>query len=86
DRQADYYINLAGGRDELLNNGRGITITDMNKRTERLRADTVITPETMIRVPTNRFTAYFNQYGPVITALLSIVSTVITVFVVTGNL
>jgi protein involved in polysaccharide export with SLBB domain len=86
DRQADYYINLAGGRDELLNNGRGITITDMNRRTERLKADTVIMPETMIRVPTNRFTAYFNQYGPVVTAILSIVSTVISILAVTGNL
>jgi protein involved in polysaccharide export with SLBB domain len=86
DRQADYYINLAGGRDELLNNGRGLTITDINRRTEKLKADTVIAPETMIWVPTNRFTAYFNQYGPVITAILSIVSTTITIFAVAGNL
>jgi protein involved in polysaccharide export with SLBB domain len=86
DRLADYYIGLAGGRDELLNNGRGLTITNINRRTEKLKTDTVIAPETMIWVPTNRFTAYFNQYGPVITAILSIVSTVITIFAVTGNL
>jgi protein involved in polysaccharide export with SLBB domain len=86
DRLADYYVTLAGGRDELLNNGRGIRITDMNEKTGRLRTDAVIMPETMIWVPTNRFTAYFNQYGPVITAILSIVSTVITIFAVTGNL
>jgi hypothetical protein len=86
DRLADYYITLAGGRDELLNNGRGIRVTDMNEKTGRLRADAVIMPETMIWVPTNRFTAYFNQYGPVITAILSIVSTVITIFAITGNL
>jgi protein involved in polysaccharide export with SLBB domain len=86
DRLADYYINLAGGRDELLNNGRGITITDMNDRTERLKTNTVIMPETMIRVPTNRFTAYFNQYGPVITTILSIVTAGLTIFAITGNL
>jgi protein involved in polysaccharide export with SLBB domain len=85
DRMADYYINLAGGRDELLNNGRGITITDINKRTQKLQEDSVIEPETMIRVPTNRFTAYFNQYGPIITTILSIVSTVITIFAITEN-
>jgi protein involved in polysaccharide export with SLBB domain len=86
DRLADYYINLAGGRDELLNNGRGIRITDMHEKTGRLRTDAVIAPETMIWVPTNRFTAYFNQYGPVITTILSILSTVLTIFAVTGNL
>jgi protein involved in polysaccharide export with SLBB domain len=85
DRQADYYINLAGGRDELLNNGRGITITDMNKRTEKLKMNTVIMPETMIRVPTNRFTAHFNQYGPVITTILSIVTAGLTIFAITGS-
>jgi protein involved in polysaccharide export with SLBB domain len=86
DRLADYYINLAGGRDELLNNGKGITITDIDKKTQALEADSVIAPETMIRVPTNRFTAYFNQYGPIITTILSIVSSVLTIFAVTGNL
>jgi protein involved in polysaccharide export with SLBB domain len=86
DRPADYYINLAGGRDELLNNGRGITITDINKKTARMAADTVIAPETMIWVPTNRITAYINQYGPIITTILSIVSTALTIFAITGNL
>ncbi|MDR1248930.1 MAG: ligand-binding protein, partial [Treponema sp.] len=85
DRQAEYYISLAGGRDELLNNGRGITITDMHNRTERLRADTLIQPETMIRVPTNRFTAHFNQYGPIITTILSIITTCLTIFAITGS-
>jgi protein involved in polysaccharide export with SLBB domain len=86
DRLAEYYINLAGGRDELLNNGRGITLTDINKNRGRLRPDTVIAPEMMIWVPTNRFTAHFNQFGPIITTILSIVSTALTIFAVTGNL
>jgi hypothetical protein len=81
DRQADYYISLAGGRDDLQNNGRGIRITDMNKR--KVKEGALIEPEMMIWVPINRFTAYFNQYGPVITSLLSIVSTVLTLLAIT---
>jgi protein involved in polysaccharide export with SLBB domain len=84
DRQANYYINLAGGRDDLQNNGRGTRITDMNKRA--VKEDALIEPEMMIWVPTNRFTAHFNQYGPVITTILSIVSTLLTVFAITGSL
>jgi protein involved in polysaccharide export with SLBB domain len=84
DRQADYYISLAGGRDDLQNNGRGTTITDMNKR--EVKDDAIIEPEMMIWVPINRFTAHFNQYGPVITAILSIVSTMLTIFAITGSL
>jgi protein involved in polysaccharide export with SLBB domain len=83
DRQVDYYIGLAGGRDDLQNNGRGVTITDVNK--QRAKADAMIEPEMIIFVPINRFTTYFNQYGPIITTLLSIVSTVLTIFAVTGR-
>jgi protein involved in polysaccharide export with SLBB domain len=83
DRQADYYIGLAGGRDDMQNNGRGITITDLNK--QKAEADAMIEPEMLIWVPTNRFTAYFNQYGPVITTVLSIVSTVLTIFAITRS-
>jgi protein involved in polysaccharide export with SLBB domain len=84
DRQAEYYINLAGGRDEMQNNGRGTTITDINN--QKVTQGTIIAPEMMIWVPTNRFTAYFSQYGPVITTILSIASTLLTLFAVTGNL
>jgi protein involved in polysaccharide export with SLBB domain len=84
DRQADYYVSLAGGRDDMQNNGRGIAITDLNKR--KLKEDALIEPETIIWVPINRFTVYFNQYGPVITTILSIVTAVLTVFAITGGL
>jgi protein involved in polysaccharide export with SLBB domain len=84
DRMADYYINLAGGRDDLLNNGKGIRITDMNNR--KLSVSAVIAPETMIDVPTNRFSARFNQYGPIITTIVSIISMTISIFAVTGVL
>jgi protein involved in polysaccharide export with SLBB domain len=84
DRLSDYYINLAGGRDELQNNGRGIKITDMNNR--RLKADAMIEPETMIYVPINRFTVFFNQYGPIVTTILSIITTLLSVLAITGAL
>jgi hypothetical protein len=79
---ADYYINLAGGRDDLLNNGKGIRITDMNNR--KLSTRDMIAPETMIDVPTNRFSARFNQYGPIITTILSIITTTLSILAVTG--
>jgi protein involved in polysaccharide export with SLBB domain len=84
DRMADYYINLAGGRDDLLNNGRGIRITDMNNR--KLSVRDMIAPETMIDIPTNRFSARFNQYGPIITTILSIITTTLSILAVTGIL
>ncbi|MDR1302347.1 MAG: SLBB domain-containing protein, partial [Treponema sp.] len=82
DRKADYYINLAGGRDDLLNNGRGITITDMNNK--RLAMSENIPPESMISVPTNTFSAKFNQFGPIITTVLSIISATLSIFAITG--
>jgi protein involved in polysaccharide export with SLBB domain len=84
DRMADYYINLAGGRDDLLNNGRGIRVTDMNNR--KLSGAAFVEPETMIEVPTNRIIARINQYGPVITTVLSIISTTISILLVSGVL
>jgi protein involved in polysaccharide export with SLBB domain len=82
DRPAEYYINLAGGRNDLLNNGKGVQITDMNKR--ELSDSIMIAPETMINVPTNRFTARINQYGSVITTVLSIISTTLSILVISG--
>jgi hypothetical protein len=56
----------------------------MNNR--KLPVSAVIAPETMIDVPTNRFSARFNQYGPIITTILSIISMTISIFAVTGVL
>jgi protein involved in polysaccharide export with SLBB domain len=84
DRQADYYINLAGGRNELLNNGRGMKITDINNKA--VADSAIIQPESMIYLPTNAFTAKFNQYGPVITTILSIISATISIMAITGLL
>ncbi|GHU94227.1 hypothetical protein FACS189479_06690 [Spirochaetia bacterium] len=84
DRQADYYINLAGGRDEMKNTGRGETITDMDNR--KVKSDVIIEPEMMITVPMNSFIAKFNIYAPVITTVLSLFTTVLSVLAVTGVL
>jgi protein involved in polysaccharide export with SLBB domain len=82
DRTADYYVNLAGGRDELLNNGTGVRIHDMNNKS--LPVGYMVPPESMINVPTNRITAHFNQYGPIITTILTLVSTTLSILAVTG--
>jgi protein involved in polysaccharide export with SLBB domain len=84
ERTVEYYINLAGGRDKLLNNGRGTRMTDMNNR--NLPLSNVIAPETMIDVPINRFSAHFNQYGAIITTILSIITTTLSILAITGTL
>ncbi|MDR0629336.1 MAG: SLBB domain-containing protein, partial [Treponema sp.] len=84
DRRIEYYINLAGGRDELLNNGRGIKAFDMNNKS--LPLSKYIPPESMISVPTNTFSAKFNQFGPIITSILSIVSATLSILAITGVL
>jgi protein involved in polysaccharide export with SLBB domain len=84
DRQADYYINLAGGRDDLLNNKRGVTVRDINNK--KVKDNVMIEPEMMISVPTNRFSARFNQYGPIITTILSIAASLLSILAITGVL
>ncbi|MDR1987032.1 MAG: hypothetical protein LBP88_08700 [Treponema sp.] len=82
DRRVEYYINLAGGRDDLLNNGRGITAFDMNNKS--LPLSEYIPPESMISVPTNTLLARFNQFGPIVTSILSIVSATLSILAITG--
>lgn len=81
DRNWEYYVALAGGIDKNKNNFDTITIT--NIRGERMSKSDAVTPESIIHVKTNSFLYFFNQYAPVITTILSIVSTVFTVMAVT---
>jgi protein involved in polysaccharide export with SLBB domain len=83
DRQPEYYINLAGGRDETQNNGRGETITDINNR--KVKDGTMIEPEMMIKVPANRVLVQFNQYAPVIMTALSIMTTLLSILAITRS-
>ena len=78
DRDWEYYIGLAGGFIPGRNANNSITIVDLNGR--RLNKTDIITPETTITANTNHFLFYFNQYAPVITTTLSVISTALTVY------
>jgi hypothetical protein len=83
DRGWAYYVALAGGFVMERNARASVTIQDMSgaemKKTDR------ITPETIITAKTNAPLYYFNQYAPVITTLLTIVSTFLTIMIVAGQ-
>jgi len=78
DRDWEYYIGLAGGFIPGRNANNSITIVDLNGR--RMNKTDIITPETTITANTNHFLFYFNQYAPVITTTLSVISTALTVY------
>jgi protein involved in polysaccharide export with SLBB domain len=75
DRDWEYYIALAGGFIPGQNASQSIRITDLNGK--QLKKTDIITPETVITANTNDFLFYFNQYAPVITTVLSIITTLL---------
>ncbi|MDR2617746.1 MAG: SLBB domain-containing protein [Treponema sp.] len=77
DRTWDYYIALAGGFRPDQNARQSVTINDITGK--KLDKTDVITPETTITAKTNSFHYYFNQYAPVITTTLTIITTFITI-------
>lgn len=77
DRSWDYYVALAGGFVKERNTFEAVDIRDIGGK--KLRKTDPITPETVITARTNSGLYYFNQYAPVITTLLSIVSTFISI-------
>jgi protein involved in polysaccharide export with SLBB domain len=81
DRQADYYINLAGGRDQAKSNGLGVRVTDINNK--RVGKNEFIQPESMIYLPA-KFAYQFNQYAPIVTTILSIITTTLAILTTTG--
>jgi protein involved in polysaccharide export with SLBB domain len=78
DRDWEYYIGLAGGFIPGRNANNSITIMDLNGR--RMNKTDIITPETTITANTNHFLFFFNQYAPVITTTLGVISTALTVY------
>ncbi len=76
-RTYEYYIGLAGGFKKTENAFNSIKIKDING--EKLSKDAIILPECTITAKTNSFLYYFNQYAPIITTALSIVTTGISV-------
>ena len=80
DRDWEYYIALAGGFVPGRNARQSIDIINMNGN--KLKKTSRIDPETVITARTNSFTYYFNQYAPVITTTLSIVSSFLSIYLV----
>lgn len=78
----DYYVGLAGGFNKSMNSGKAVEIVDAEGN--KLSRNSEITPETTITAETNSFLFYFNQYAPVITTILSIISTSLSIMAVTG--
>lgn len=83
DRDWSYYVSLAGGFNNLMNSRESVTITDV-RGVKHSKSD-IITPETVIEANANAFLFYFNQYAPIITTTLSIVTTFITVTTLIGK-
>jgi hypothetical protein len=77
DRSWDYYVALAGGFVKERNSRDAVVIKDIAGKT--LRKTDPILPETVITARTNAGLYFFNQYAPVITTLLSLVTTFISV-------
>jgi protein involved in polysaccharide export with SLBB domain len=76
DRSWDYYVALAGGFVQERNSREAVDIKDIEGKT--LEKGDPITPETIITARTNAALYYFNRYAPVVTTILSIISTVIS--------
>lgn len=82
DRTWDYYIGLAGGFIKEKNAGNAIVITDANGK--KYKKSEFIKPEMTIEAKSNSRLYYFNQYAPIVTTILSAVSTSISILTVTG--
>lgn len=81
DRTWEYYVGLAGGIIPEKNSGKVVRIFDTAGN--KLEKESMILPESLIEVPANSFTYYFNTYAPVVTTVLTIASTVFTIIAVT---
>lgn len=83
DRDWQYYVALAGGIEPSRNTKESVAITNVNGKP--LKKTDSITPETVIHVKSNAFLYYFNQYAPVATTTLSLITTLLTIYAVTGG-
>jgi hypothetical protein len=77
DRNWEYYIGLAGGFKAGENANGAIVIRDLNG--QRKKKSEAITPETTITASTNHILYYFNQYAPIVSTILTVVSTIFSV-------
>jgi protein involved in polysaccharide export with SLBB domain len=84
DRDWEYYIGLAGGFNPDRNSLESIFIRNIDGT--RLKKTDPITPETTITAHTNSFLYGFNRWAPIVTTVLSIITSFFTVMAVTGAL
>ncbi|AEF84328.1 polysaccharide biosynthesis/export protein [Treponema primitia ZAS-2] len=77
DRGWDYYVALAGGFVMERNSRESVAIQDIGGRV--MKKTDPVSPETIITARTNAGLYYFNHYAPVVTTMLSIVTTFISV-------
>ena len=84
DRTWDYYVGLAGGINKEKNSLNTVQIRDINGK--ELDKNQPITPETTITASTNSFLYFFNKYAPVVTTILSVISTSISVLIYSQSL
>ena len=78
DRDYMYYIGLAGGFDVAKNKYDMVEIHDING--DKIKKSEEIKPESTINAKSNRFTYWFSYYSPIITSILSMITTSITLF------
>ena len=83
DRDWQYYISLAGGFDPYRNSGDAISIYDINGK--KLKNTDGLSPECRIVAESNSFLFYYNQYSPVIMTTLSLVTTILSIWAITGR-
>ncbi|MBI9097316.1 MAG: SLBB domain-containing protein, partial [Spirochaetaceae bacterium] len=72
-----YYVNQAGGFDNLRNNNRKVVITDAGG-TRRSELEPIMPGDT-VNVLSNNFLYNFNQYFPVVATGLGLIITMITI-------
>ena len=75
----EYYIGLAGGFIASQNSRETVSIKTVDGK--KLSKKDIILPETTITAKTNSFLYYFNQYAPVITTILSIITSLFTIMI-----
>ncbi|MDE5898244.1 MAG: SLBB domain-containing protein [Treponemataceae bacterium] len=82
DRGWEYYIGLAGGFDKSMNSGEKITICDKDGNV--YDKSEPIVPESTITAKTNSFMYHVKDALPIITTILTAISTTVTVMVAAG--
>jgi len=76
DRTFEYYIALAGGFNKDQNTRDAVEITDLHGN--KYDRDSEIYPEYIITAKTNSFSYFFTKYIPIVTTILSLISSFVS--------